>query len=67
MENYPSANKPYKVDIRRLKSFALIQLPKNCALRDILLSERDELDYIEFIFKVPIWMNLLNALMCNSF
>lgn len=51
-------NSNFTVDIRRLKTYAFNELPKNWVLRDILLDERDELDFVEFISKVEIWLKL---------
>ena len=47
------------VDVRRLKDFAL-RLPRAAVLRDLLLTEDDELDVKEFIVKMDLWLKLLN-------
>lgn len=47
-----------KLDIRRLKNFAFNELPKEWMLRDILLSEHDELEVFDFIVKAEIWLKL---------
>jgi len=47
-----------RVNIHRLKNFALNKLPKDWALREILLCERDELGASEFIAKVDVWLKL---------
>ena len=47
-----------KINIRRLKNFAFEKLPRNWALREILLSEKDELDSQTFIARLPIWLKL---------
>lgn len=51
-------SKARKVDIRRLREFAFTQLPKNSALRDILLAENREIDASTFLARVPIWLRL---------
>jgi len=43
----------------RLKEFAISALPEGSALRNVLLSERDEVDVDEFIVKIDIWLKLL--------
>lgn len=48
-----------KVDIKALKAFALEKFPRDCALRDVLLAERDKLDVNEFLAKMDIWIKLL--------
>ena len=47
-----------KVVIRKLKEFAFEKLPKNWPLREILLSEEDELDIHVFLARFPIWLRL---------
>jgi len=47
------------VDIRKLKSFALEELPRSWTLRYILLSEKDILDVNEFLAKTEIWLKIL--------
>ena len=48
-----------KVDIQRLKNFAFKEIPRDNLLREILLSERDELEIIEFVSRIDIWLRLL--------
>ena len=48
------------VDIRRLKGFASERLPSSSRLRNVLLSERDQLTVNDFLAKMDIWMMLLN-------
>jgi hypothetical protein len=48
---------PRTINIRPLKTFAL-QLPKDQALRDILLAENEELDLFTFLARLPIWLQL---------
>ena len=52
----PKAN---KLDVRRLKDFALKALPKDSKLRTLILSEKDEISVEEFLAKVSIWLKLL--------
>lgn len=47
------------LNIRKLKLFAFEKLPKQSLLREIILSEPDELDAHEFIVKVDVWLKLL--------
>ena len=47
-----------KVNIRKLKQFAFEKLPKNWPLREILLSEEDELEIHVFLARLPIWLRL---------
>jgi hypothetical protein len=48
-----------KVDVRRLKDFAL-RLPRSAVLRDLLLTEDDELEVNDFLAKMDLWLRLLN-------
>jgi len=48
-----------KLDMRRLKDFAMRNLPEDSKLRILILSEKDELDAKEFIAKLGIWLKLL--------
>jgi hypothetical protein len=47
-----------KVNIRPLKSFACKELPEDCALRAVLLLEKEVLDSHEFLAKLEVWMSL---------
>jgi len=47
-----------KVDIRKLKNFAFTQLSKPSVLREILLSEEDELDVHVFVARSLVWLRL---------
>jgi len=51
---------PKTVDVRRLKDFAS-QLPKDSALRELLLTERDELEVCDFLSKMSVWLRLFGA------
>lgn len=47
-----------KVDIRKLKEFAFNELTMKCSLKEILLSESDELEVQTFLARLPIWLRL---------
>jgi hypothetical protein len=47
------------VDVRGLKDFAL-RLPRSAVLRDLLLTEDDELGVHDFLAKMDLWLRLLN-------
>ena len=48
-----------KIDISRLKKFAIESLPKDWALREVLLSEEsDELDIHVFLARLPVYLKL---------
>jgi len=49
----------FKINIRRIKEFAMAKLPKGSALRDVLLSESDDMDVNDFLAKMEIWLKLL--------
>lgn len=49
------------VDIRLLKDFAFAEIRRDSLLRELLLSERDELDAIEFIAKIDVWLKILRG------
>jgi hypothetical protein len=49
-----------KVTIRALKEFASERLPKGSALRDLLLTEKDELTAEEFLSKMDVWIRVFN-------
>jgi len=48
-----------KLNLRRLKGFALERLPKGSALRDVILAEKDEIGIDEFLAKIDVWLKLL--------
>jgi len=48
-----------RIDLRRLKAFALDRLPAGSSLRDVLLSEESEMPADEFIHKLSVWLKLL--------
>jgi len=47
-----------KVNITRLKNFALSQLPNDWVLREILLTESQEIDVSTFLARLPVWLQL---------
>ncbi|MEM2506013.1 MAG: hypothetical protein QXF61_03080 [Nitrososphaeria archaeon] len=55
-------SKTKMVDIRSLKHFAFEMLPKEAPLRDLLLTEKDEMLAEEFLIKMEIWFKLLRKL-----
>jgi hypothetical protein len=48
-----------KIKTRRIKEFVTDNLPEKSVLRDLLLEEKDEMDGIEFLAKMDLWMKLL--------
>ena len=50
------------VSIRALKEFAQERLPKASPLRDVLLTEDDEISVHEFVGKAKTWLALLRIL-----
>jgi len=48
------------IDIRSLKGFASERLHSSSGLRNVLLSERDQLGVNDFLAKMDIWITLLN-------
>lgn len=46
------------VNLGQLKTFALTNLPMGSTLRDVILTETEELDAREFLGKVGVWMKL---------
>jgi len=54
------------IDIRSLKGFAGERLPSSSRLRNVLLSERDQLKANDFLAKMDIWMTLLNLETANA-
>ena len=48
-----------KLCIQQLKKFAIEEIPKNDVLRELLLSEKDELNLTEFCCKLDVWLKLL--------
>ena len=47
-----------RIDLRKLKAFAIEKLPIKSPLRDVLLRERDEMQADEFIHKLSVWLKL---------
>jgi hypothetical protein len=48
-----------KINIRKLKDFALEKFPRHFILRELLLDEREELSVAEFLSKLDLWLKLL--------
>ncbi|MCJ7609835.1 hypothetical protein MUP00_09250 [Candidatus Bathyarchaeota archaeon] len=46
-----------RLDIRRLKELAT-RLPRDYALRELLLAEDDELEMRDFLSKMSVWLRL---------
>jgi len=51
-----------RVDIRSLRKLAEERLPRGSPLRELLLTERDELEAREFLAKLDVWLRLLRRL-----
>jgi hypothetical protein len=47
-----------RVRIRRLKEFASERLPGGSTLRDLILTEEDELAPEEFLAKMDLWLKM---------
>jgi hypothetical protein len=54
-----TSRRTFRVNMNKLKEFAISNLPEGSRLREILLAEKDEVDPEEFIAKVGIWLKLL--------
>jgi len=53
---------PSKIKTKRLKEFARQKFPRDSVLREILLSEEDEMEVSTFIARLPVWLKLCNFL-----
>jgi hypothetical protein len=51
-------NDNHNVDLRSLKQYAL-KLPSYSPLREVLLTESDELNAAEYLAKLKVWLVLL--------
>ena len=47
------------VSIRALKSFVSKNLPRNSALRELILQEKDTLEPVELLIKMQVWLKLI--------
>jgi len=47
-----------KVNIRPLKEFVLKRIPKNWPLREIILSEEDEIEITIFLARIGVWLKI---------
>jgi hypothetical protein len=54
------------IDIRRLKGFASERLNTRSRVRNVLLSEREQLTVNDFLTKMDIWITLFNQETANS-
>ena len=59
MVHRPIIHQSRKVNITKLKDFALSGLDGHQTLRDLILSEPDELLPSEFLVKCEVWLKLL--------
>lgn len=48
-----------KINISRLKDFALAKLPKDWVVRGLILSEENEMDVDVFLVRLPVYLKLL--------
>jgi len=48
-----------KINIQRLKDFAFSEIPKDWPLREILITESEEVDVSTFLARLPVWLKLL--------
>jgi len=48
-----------RVDLRKLKVFAHNRLPIESPLRNLILTEPDQLPSSEFLVKASVWLRLL--------
>ena len=49
------------IDIRPVKRLATRHLPNSSILRTVILAEDDEIEAIEFLAKLKIWLALLRS------
>jgi len=47
-----------RVNIGRLRKFALEELPRNWVLREVLITEDEEIDVSTFLARMPLWLRL---------
>jgi len=47
-----------KINIRRLKNFAITQLRNDWPLREILIAENEEIEVSTFLARLPVWLQL---------
>ena len=52
-------NRSRPVNFKRLKNFAVIALRQGSVLREVLLSEEDEVPADAFLHRLPLWLQLL--------
>ncbi|RLF55580.1 MAG: hypothetical protein DRN28_03135 [Thermoplasmata archaeon] len=49
-----------RVDMRRLKKFVRERFREGSPLREVILQEKDFLEPDEFLYRLPVWLSLLN-------
>jgi len=49
---------PAKINMKKLKEFAYQRLPRNNPLREVIISEDDELDPNVFLARLSVWLKL---------
>jgi hypothetical protein len=47
-----------RVNISRLRKFAIEELPRNWVLREVLIAEDEEVELSVFLARVPLWLRL---------
>jgi hypothetical protein len=50
-----------RVDIRALKALVFGRFPKNTAIYEVMLTEKDSLGVFELMVKVDVWLKLLRS------
>jgi hypothetical protein len=55
----PTAYAISSVNLRSLKRFAVEYLPAGSPLREVLVTEEDEISAIDFLAKARVWLTLL--------
>jgi hypothetical protein len=49
----------FVVDLSRLKHWSRQRLPGGAALQRVILAEKDELPSVDFVSRIPLWLNLV--------
>jgi hypothetical protein len=55
------SNGEKRVDIRALKALVFGRFPKNTAIYEVMLTEKDSLGVFELMVKVDVWLKLLRS------
>jgi len=50
-----------RINISKLKQFALNEISKDSPLYNVILCEPDEVDTVEFVSKLKIWLTLVRG------